>query len=682
MSKPSQDVSGSPRSKPSTRSAIRHSLGLAGKAFADVINKDSSRDSDKNARKAKDTSSRRLSGVALKPAAPRTSMGDAKLSSQTTKRASTPESKTVTRRRGSAGLGRASMDEQSSRPTDSAGRISTLRPKTTSSALPKYRPRSALMESTKPPSPTTGTRRRFSSSDEEKEDKLTQKKTEAIVSPSEKGNRPISPLPQRAALKANLSNTVNATPPLTPTKAKATPSSAKSSPTRPTKLAKTTGSGSAVASSIPRPSSSTSSSGSPTPHTPKTPSLRNTAAVRRSAQEKSSRASPSPHPSRNESPLARHARTASKSETPTASAAVGNMSHISERDSEDSEAEDVELLLAPVASLAAPTPAMPKIQGPRNRKRLPPKTPTRSNFLPTRANMSYLSPLPPDQESSSSSLRPPAQRGEKQARGSILSWEQLASEASKTLGEDEIETMLSDFPAPFRPGAVSPTPSSSQLDVPESPCLSAMSSPGGYGSISQVLLPDVTPSPAVHHHSNRYDMAPEIPAVDGAIVTLLRLQLAAAENTAKERLTQMQTMEEEIHNLKEARSRETQELTKQVAYMEEQMRGSLELRERAEQERAVYTLGLEEELRRAQALRDQAVEKAVIKGQEMARATHDAALKAQCDSAEVACSARVAASEWVSVRELAGMELDVVREEREVLSLLLAELDQMPRPVC
>ncbi|KAF8078327.1 hypothetical protein FPV67DRAFT_47566 [Lyophyllum atratum] len=683
MSKPTQNpVGGSPRSKPSTRSSIRLSLGLAGKAFADVINKES-RDTDKSARKTKDTSSRRLSGIALKPAAPRASMGDTKPPSQAVKRVSTPEAKTVTRRRVSVGPGRASMDEQSSRPTDSAGRVSTLRPKTANSALPKYRPRSALMDNAKPPSPMTGTRRRFSSSDEEKEERHTQKKADALVSPSEKGSRPISPLPHRAALKANLSNAVNATPPTTPSKAKAAPSSAKPSPSRPTKVAKTTGSGLVAASAIPRPSSSTSSSGSPTPRTPKTPSLKNIAAVRRSAQEKSVHASPSPHPSRNESPLARHSRMASKSGTPTPSpAAIGNMSHISEVDSEDSETEDVELLLAPVASLAAPTPAMPRIQSTRTRKRLAPQTPTRANFLPARANMSYLSPLPPDAESSSSSLRPPHQRGEKQARGSILSWEQLATEASRTLGEDEIETMLSDFPAPFRPGAVSPTPSTGHLDVPESPCLSAMSSPGGYGSISQVLLPDVTPSPAVHHHhSNRYDMSSEIPAVDAAIVTLLRLQLAASENTAKERLMQMQSMEEEIHNLKEARSREGQELTQQVVYMEEQMRGSLEIRERAEEERAMYTMGLEDELRRAQALRDQAVEEAIIKGQKIALATHDAACKSQLDSAETACSARVAVSEWASVRAVAEMELDVVREEREVLSLLLAELSQLSPPV-
>ncbi|KAG5648240.1 hypothetical protein DXG03_006198 [Asterophora parasitica] len=688
MSKSAQTpASGSPRNKPSTRSSLRHSLGLAGKAFADVINKDSSRDPDKSARKLKDT--RRLSGIALKPAAPRTSMGDTKHAPQALKRVTTPDSKTITRRRVSAGLGRASMDDQPTKGVDSVGRVATLRPRTAGSALPKYRPRSVAIESTKSPSPspTVGTRRRFSSSEDEKEERLAQKKADAVVSPSERGARPISPLPQRAALKGNLSNTVHATPPATPTRIKA-PSSTKSSPSRPAKQAKTVPTISVAASSIPRPGSSTSSStSSPSRRSPKTPSIKSIAASRRVAQEKGSRASPSPHLSVNDSPLSRHSRNASKSETPTPSPRrVGNMSHISEGNSgdEDSDAEDVALLLAPVASLGAPTPAMPKIQSTRTRKRLPPQTPTRSNFLPSRANMSYLSPLPPDAEASSSSLRPLNARGEKQARGSILSWEQVASEASLTLGEEEIDTLISDFPAPFRPGAVSPTPSNSgHFDIPESPCLSALSSPGGYGSISQVLLPDVTPSPAVNHHqSSRYDMdASDIPVVDAAIVTLLRLQLAAAENTAKERLLQMQIMEEEIHNLKEARSRDAQELTSKIAYMEEQMYSSLEIRERAEEQRSVYTVSLEDQLRIAHAQRDQSVEAAILRGQEIAHAEQEAALEVQRDSAEVACSARVAVSEWASVHELAEMELDVVREEREVLSLLLAELEQLSQSV-
>ncbi|KAG6817628.1 hypothetical protein H0H87_006256 [Tephrocybe sp. NHM501043] len=668
MSKPAQPNGGAtPRNKPSTKSSIRLSLGLACKALADVINKDSSKDADKSMRKAKETSSRRLSGVALKPAAPRLSMGEAKPSSQVIKRVTTPESKTVTRRRVSAGLGRASLDEQPSKPLEiTSGRIATLRPRTAGSSLPKYRPRSTLVESTKPPSPATGSRRPFSSSEDE-EDRLTPK---SVLFSSEKVSRPISPLPQRAALKSN-TRTVNATPPpTTPSKSPTTPN--RPSP-RPTKYAKVVTPVSVTTSAIPRPSSSTSSSGSPT-RTPKTPSLKNIA-TRRAAQEKSSRTSPSHQSSRNESPLSRHSRTASKGESPAADGVVGNMSHISEGDSEDSEAEDVALLLAPVAALTAPTPAMPRIHTTRTRKRLPPQTPTRANLLPTRANMSYLSPLPPDAETSSSS-RPPQQRGEKQARGSILSWEQLATEASLTLGEDEIETMLSDFPAPFQPGAVSPTPSNAQLDIPESPCLSALSSPGGYGSISQVLLPDVTPSPAVHHQK-KYDLSSDVPAVDAAIVTLLRLQLAAAENTAKGRLVQMQLMEEEIHNLKHSRGRETLQLTEQVGILEEQLRGSLEMRERADEERAIYTRGLEDQLRREHSIREEVVEAAVVKGQEIARAAHEASFKVQCEMVLLACSARAATLEWRSVHELAEMELDVIQEERQVLSLLLLELESI-----
>lgn len=358
------------------------------------------------------------------------------------------------------------------------------------------------------------------------------------------------------------------------------------------------------------------------------------------------------------------------------------MSHISEGISEDdSEADDVELLLAPVAALGAPTPAMPRIQTSRNRQRLLPQTPTRSNLLPTRANMSYLSPLPPAGDSPPS-LRPPRDPGSDRApRGSILSWEQLATEASRTLGEDEIENMLSDIPAPFRSGAVSPTPSTLQMDVPESPCLSAMSSPGGYGSISQVLLPDVTPSPAVHHHSQRYHMSSEVPAVDAAIVTLLRLQLASAENTGKERLMQMQAMEEEIHHLKEARVREAQELTKQVAHMEEQMRGTMEAKERSDEDRAAYAASLEDQLRHVQAFRDQAVDEAVLRAQEFERVSREAALKSQRLTWQVVCSARVAGSEWATVRGLAEVELDLVKGDREVLAVLLGELDQLTRLV-
>ncbi|KAG6868548.1 hypothetical protein C0993_001244 [Termitomyces sp. T159_Od127] len=675
MSKSSQSAAGGSPSKPSTRSSIRLSLGFASKALADVINKDS-RDTDKSARKAKENSSRRHSGIALKPAAPRASMGDVKPPIHPVKRIHTPESKTVTRRRVSAGLGRVSMDEQSSGTSETG--VRTLRSRTSGSGLPKYRPKSTIVQSTKSPSPTTGSRRPFSSY-EDKEDRLAEK--EKTVSPSEKASRPISPLPQRAALKSN-ARTLNATPPpSTPSKVpKPSTTPVRTSPTRPAKLAKVATPTSALASAIPRPTSaspSCSPSRTPTCTPTKASGVKNTPATRFAAHDKNARASPSPHFTRNESPLVRHWGADSRSDSPSGPGDVGNMSHISEGDSEDSEVEDVALLLAPVASLAAPTPAMPRIQTTRTRKRLPPQTPTRANFLPTRANMSYLSPIPPDAEASSF-LRPPQQPKDKQ-RGSILSWEQLASEASKTLGEDEIENMLSDFPAPFQADVLSPTPSIAQLDVPESPCLSAMSSPGGYGSISQVLLPDVTPSPALHHRQlSRFDISPETSAGDAAAVTLLRLQLAAAENMAKERLAQMQSMEKEIHDLKQSRGRETLHLSEQIAILEQQLKNNLEMRERADEERALYTRGLEDQLRQEQTMRDRAVKNAVVRGQELARAELDAALKPERDSLVLASSARIAALEWKSVRGLAELELDVVREEMQVLSLLLAELFQSP----
>ncbi|KAG6814030.1 hypothetical protein H0H92_003880 [Tricholoma furcatifolium] len=660
MNKPSQptNATGSPRNKSSAKTSIRLSLGLASKALADVIhNKDSSKDSEKSARKAKETSSRRLSGVALKTATPRASLGDAKVPSLPS-RVATPESRTVTRRRVSARLARTSMDDQPSKPLETVGRAPILRPRTANSGLPKYRPKSALIESTRRQSPVTGSRRPFSSSEDEKEDRSSPK---SVVSSNEKVSRPISPLPQRAALRSN-TRTVNATPvPTTPSKLPVTPT--RSSPTRPAKFAKVV----SPASAIPRPSSSTPSrSSNKTPNTPK-----NAGTPRRAD---SSRSSPS-HPSQNESPLSRHSYLASSRGNSPTLHAVGNMSHISEGDSDESEQEDVALLLAPVASMAAPTPAMPRIQTTR-RQRLVPQTPTRANFLPTRANMSYLSPPPPNSETKSSSLRPPPQGGEKNTRGSILSWEQLATEASRTLGQDDIEIMLSDFPAPFHPDAVSPTPSHAQLDIPESPCLSAMSSPGGYGSISQVLLPDVTPSPAVHHQQiARYDdISSDTSVGDAATVTLLRLQLAAAENTAKERLARIQSMEEEIHNLKKYRGREVMHLTEQVTILEQELKGSLEMRERTDEERIVYTKALEDQLQRGQAVLDQAVAAAVVRGQELARVACDTEMKSHRNSVMLACSARFVASEWASVRGLAEMELDVVRGEREVLSALLAQL--------
>ncbi|TFK76757.1 hypothetical protein BDN72DRAFT_8439 [Pluteus cervinus] len=442
-----------------------------------------------------------------------------------------------------------------------------------------------------------------------------------------------------------------------------------------------------------RSGSSSSSSSSHPPQTPKTPNARSAATSKSNTGAQASPSRLSPYTTRNESPLARHSRKplSSKTFTPStpSSSSHGNMSHISEANSEDSDEADVEMLLAPMANMCAPTPAMPRVLQ-KSRKRLAPETPTRTSAtvgpsmsnLPGRANLSYLSPLPPDKDGSSS-LRPNHPSNAPAMRGSILSWEQLANEASKTLGADEIENMLYDIPAPFRSGAVSPSPSMMHLEIPESPCLSALSSPGGYGSISQVLLPDVTPSPAMHHIMHRqYDSASaEAPAVDHAIVTLLRLQLASAENTGKERLQQMQKLEEEVHLIKGARARETQELMKQVEVMESQLRGSLEMRERADEEKRVYMTSLEEQVRLGQTRQDRAVEDAKRSLKEEMRQEWRSEMRKREKKIELRSCAKEVKGTWEKVKYQSESQLDSVRADLAVLKVFLQELDVLQSQV-
>lgn len=683
-----------PKSKPLTRGSIRQSLNLASmsKALADVMSKDK-KDGSKQARKSKEMSSRRSSVLSFQPppmpppAAPRASMGDVRPPSQVGKQTGTPESKTITRRRVSASYARSSSDEQQqSRPQDPGtpqsgvpAKSATTRPKnaiaTTSSALPKYRPKSNINDPPppKPPSPVkAGTRRRLSSSEDERRDQ------NMAISTSDKSSRPISPLPHRAALK-NL-NSLNVTPPSTPSKTKAIlPSSPASrlSPARPTKIVKMTAS-----SGIPRPPSSNSSlHPQTTPKstriaTPKTSENRgkfpssHTRNVSKSGGTPS-RMAPSPYSRDSPSPLARQSRQSSKT-TPNSSS---NMSQISEAssESEDSDLENVELLLAPVASMGAPTPAMPRIRV--LKKRDNPQTPTRSR-LPTREDLSYVSPDPPG---SNKSLRPHLRPPNSEApRGSILSWEQLAADASRTMGEDEFR-MLADIPAPFRSGAPSPS-LSSQLGLPDSPGLSVIDSPGGgYGSISQVLLPDVTPSPAVSHNVQQHKFLLASDAsksvVDSSTVTLLRLQLAAMESTAKERLVQMQAMEEEIHNIKQSHAHQIEEMQKQLRFMESQSRAN------DDRTSKMFKASLDERLHQQRIAQEGAFQQTMLKFQENAKVSHHRVLDIERMKMTAVSSANLAASKWGEVVGACEVELDLVRADRAMLGFLLTQVDQMSAPL-
>lgn len=675
------DTGASGRNKPTTgRTSIRHSLNFAsvGKAFADVINKDGRGEVDKNAKKALKDSKRQSLKSPLPPVSgPRTSVGAdssrPSTSSSISRRSSlTPDSKTVTqRKRMSApfqqsiaedGILKPAVDILSSKPP-------TARPRPISSGLPKYRPRSIVGADglkKQPPSPTrAGVRRRLSTSDDDTTTEGTRSsdKSQSLDKPAEKNGRPISPLPHRAALKS----VVNASPPTpsTPKRTKgkvATPTTSnpnpKPSPTRPSKHAKTA----TASTSIPRPGSASSL----TPHTPKTPSTKSVHSRTKGKE------SPSPSPLRSDSPM-RHSKKPAKNVFPLLSppSNVGNMSQVSEGGSDDGDYEDVALLLAPVAALGAPTPAMPRINLSRSRRLRPPETPTRS-ALP---GPSYVTQLPPD--TPSPRLRNSPNSNHTAPRGSILSWDQVADEASRTLGEDEIKTMLAEVESPFRSNASSPASSPRQalLQIPESPCLSALNTPsGGYGSISQVMLPDVTPSPAMHHF-RQSSMVNGSPGGDSATVTLLRLQLASVENTAKERLLQLQAMEEEIHILKEARRQEALELSQQVGLLEDQMRGNLEARERSAEEQQGYIFSLERQLEVMNASRVRDLELAVGKARLEAQTVQDDALRIQKVILEKKTLAQGAARDWTSVGELATSEVAMLKGDREMLAVLLSQLD-------
>ncbi|KAG1757258.1 hypothetical protein EDB19DRAFT_1866203 [Suillus lakei] len=686
-------------SKPTTRSSIRHSLNFTsvGKALADVINKESrdrEKSNEKALKKSKD-SSRRLSAIALmnSSAIPQSNATvSSKLKSPTpghAKEDASP-SKTITRniRRQSGLLKPApACDDMGLKVLDAVGvspsmkRSSSLRPRTapapTSSALPKYRPKSTLIESVLPKKPVSparaGTRRRLSSSEEE----------DKVHSLSSKGNleekRPkssISPLPHRAlTVKVNLPNL---TPPSTPSKIgklstpkKASP--AKADSPRPAKSIKTTVTSSASKSNIARPPSSSSSRSSQS--SPQTPSKSGFGFGRSKNNQTSSplRSTGRPAP---ESPLAHHSRqlstaTLGRSTTPTP------LSQLAEEDSEDSfEADDVELLLAPAAPLGAPTPAIPRIRAVRPRpNELELQTPSRpSQFLPTRANLSYLSPVPPMSQSKPS-LRPLGASGAN--RGSIMSWEQLANDGSQIIAQEEVEKMLSEIQAPFTPAGPSPNVGVLALEVPESPCLSALPSPGGYGSISQVLLPDVTPSPAVHHFNQVFDTSTELPTpMDSGTVTLLRLQVASAENTAKERLVRLQELEEQLHVATHSRVQETEELAKQVTFLEQQLHISVEARERLDEERSAFTASLQDQLRHAEARGEQVSDTAFARGQEEAAASWADLLNQKQQKWEVCSLAREIKVEWGSVRQQAEVEQEFLQANRETLKVFLAMLDQ------
>jgi hypothetical protein len=210
------------------------------------------------------------------------------------------------------------------------------------------------------------------------------------------------------------------------------------------------------------------------------------------------------------------------------------------------------------------------------------------------------------------------------------------------------------------------------MGIPESPCLSAIDSPSGFGSISQVLLPDVTPSPAMHSNNlmqSRFSLSPDAAVADSSATTMLRLQLAAAENTARERLFQIQAMEEEMYDLKQAHAHQMEESQRQMVYAEAQWR--------EKDEQASYSASLEDRLRHLEVSHQRAMEETVQRCQQDAFRSQSLVLKTAGLRHETEFSARLAASSWSAVRDVCEVELDLIRDDKAVFSLLLMQLDQM-----
>ncbi|KAL0071719.1 hypothetical protein AAF712_000641 [Marasmius tenuissimus] len=220
-----------------------------------------------------------------------------------------------------------------------------------------------------------------------------------------------------------------------------------------------------------------------------------------------------------------------------------------------------------------------------------------------------------------------------------------------------------------------PTGDLSLPGIPESPCLSAMNSPSGYGSISHVLLPAVTPSPAMPRTRYKDSPAEQSKGAEAALVPLLRLQLTASESTAKERLVQMQLLEEEVHNLKQARHRDAQELSQQFAVLEQQMKDKLEGEGRAAQQTAHRVAFLEEQLSKAERARQSAIEDAVEQTQRRMQSQLKISMKVQQRKWDAACVAQATQREWTCVKDQCEDDLEVLERDKELITFLLGELD-------
>lgn len=198
-------------------------------------------------------------------------------------------------------------------------------------------------------------------------------------------------------------------------------------------------------------------------------------------------------------------------------------------------------MLAAIASPTAPTPAIPRLR-PVNFNQQPLQTPSRTFLQPPRSTLG-LSLYPSNQSenqsektslSTSTSRKSSPQRKAVNERSSVAAWEKLA-DLSAEINASDLGGLITEVEVPFlltTPGMLSPSPSVMRLDSeapPDSPTPLSMPSTGGYTSISQVLLSNVTSSPAMpmrnHHYFSDANGALDVPSMDSATVMLLNCSL-------------------------------------------------------------------------------------------------------------------------------------------------------------
>jgi hypothetical protein len=159
---------------------------------------------------------------------------------------------------------------------------------------------------------------------------------------------------------------------------------------------------------------------------------------------------------------------------------------------------------------------------------------------------------------------------------------------------------------------------------------------------------------------------------------MLKLQLASAENLAKQRLEQMQRLEAQVEAVKERRARQEMELAEQVTFLEEKLKESLArssattpVPENHDNCRAM----MEEQARMAEEQRQRDVQSAMAKARAQEQRAKEQLVRAAQSQRRVVGAAYDAAGQWEKVRDMVGDVLDALRSGKCTLSVLKADLD-------